>query len=714
VRTLLSQFCEEFGQVAKPLIDPLTAASDTLTAVGASTPVREILPDLLDSAHQLRSLAQKVEEQQAYVLIFGPLKSGKSTLMNAIAASYVSEVTTLPAYPCMVFVSYSEQREYQIERYNGRVDTLHDQAALRMHVNRAHNDLAENIREVERTGADFDPGTHFPDAIRRIDVRVPAQQLKESGTVVVDTPGLYTKMKFGYSRMTKEFRNTATCAIFVVKTDNLFLEQVFDEFHQLLEIFSRIFLVVNLDTTKKDLRPDGSLVPSLESEDPLRLIEAFENLSMNTSLKEAAEDGRLQIYPADLMNAASNRLAAANGDTAEAEAGLQSNFDSFLGDLTEYLNSTDYLVAFLGDSLRQADSLVSQLGELIAHPTVQELNQHFETLEQRVAQAKSEQEAVGSLQQYDWSGAFEGLPTWLSEVSSSDDEDLYTKTSQALSGAVTNWFSESSSLRTLVNDDLGLLLRSMQAEVISNVTAHLRRRIHQGSVGVELPANVDQTATAAGLDLKVVGRNAMEQLDGGAALEDVHIPLGKAAIPVRKGFWDFILFRNQPKMRARLFGGKSENRLDKNTKSKRLGEAARSYMQAEVEDHLYRYYPKANDRLAGWISQSFAHYAVTDILAQLETAAANAQQKLAQAESELEQVAQLRQNLVDLDSAIGSANTGFEGLSASYGDTQPEMLLMDLDASESAGPAVEVAAEVETQVGEAETEELVLEEPASE
>ena len=711
MRTLLSQFCDEFGQVAKPLIDPLSAASDTLTAVGNSTPVREILPDLLDSAHQLRSLAQKVEEQQAYVLIFGPLKSGKSTLMNAIAASYVSEVTTLPAYPCMVFVSYSEQREYQIERYNGRVDTLHDQAALRMHVNRAHNDLAERIREVERTGADFDPGTHFPDAIRRIDVRVPAQQLKESGTVVVDTPGLYTKMKFGYGRMTKEFRNTATCAIFVVKTDNLFLEQVFDEFHQLLEIFSRIFLVVNLDTTKKDLRPDGSLVPSLESEDPLRLIEAFENLSMNTPLKEAAEDGRLQIYPADLMNAASNRLAAAHGDSVDEEAGLQSNFDSFLGDLTEYLNSTDYLVAFLGDSLRQADSLVSQLGELIAHPTVKELNQHFEELEQRVASAKSEQEAVGSLQQYDWAGAFESLPTWLSEISASDDEDLYTKTSQALSGAVTNWFSESSSLRTLVNDDLGLLLRSMQAEVISNVTAHLRRRIHGGSVGVDLPANVDQTSAAAGLDLKAVGRSAMDQLDGGAALEDVHIPLAKAAIPVRKGFWDFVLFRNQPKMRTRLFGTKAENRLDRNTKNKRLGEAARSYMQAEVEDYLYRFYPQANERLAAWIAQSFAHYAVTDILAQLETAAANAQQKLEQAQAELDQVAQLRQNLVDLDGAIGSANTGFENLSKRYGDTQPEMLLVDLDAE---ADVVENAEADAVENAEAESEELVLEEPASE
>jgi ribosome biogenesis GTPase A len=38
------------------------------------------------------------------VLIFGPLKSGKSTLMNAIAAAYVSEVSSLPAYPCLVCV----------------------------------------------------------------------------------------------------------------------------------------------------------------------------------------------------------------------------------------------------------------------------------------------------------------------------------------------------------------------------------------------------------------------------------------------------------------------------------------------------------------------------------------------------------------------------------------------------------------------------------
>ena len=55
----------------------------------------------------MQQLSDKVTEQQAYVLIFGPLKSGKSTMMNAIAGSYVSEVSSLPAYPCMVFVGDS-------------------------------------------------------------------------------------------------------------------------------------------------------------------------------------------------------------------------------------------------------------------------------------------------------------------------------------------------------------------------------------------------------------------------------------------------------------------------------------------------------------------------------------------------------------------------------------------------------------------------------
>ena len=118
--------------------------------------------------------------------------------------------------------------------------------------------------------------------------------------------------------------------------------------------------------------------------------------------------------------------------------------------------------------------------------------------------------------------------------------------------------------------------------------------------------------------------------------------------------------------------------------------------------------------MADWIAQSFTHYAVTDILTQLEQALSGAQQKLNSAQAELDQVAQLRQNLVDLEVAIGTANNGFDELSIRYGDTQPDMLLVDLDVDAIAASVIE-AGTADVKVGdEIEPEVLVLEDPASE
>src|SRR5690606_4547639 len=165
-----------------------------------------------------------------------------------------------------------EDYRFTVSRYNGDKIPYADNRSLQMLVQENHRVLAQRLREAEERGEEFDPGVHFPDAVRRIDVEVPAKNLKDSLTVLVDTPGLYTRMKFGYDLMTKEFRNSAACAVFVVKTDNLFLEQVFEEFNDLLDLFSRIFLVVNIDTNKRDLEADGSLKASLESEAPHEVI----------------------------------------------------------------------------------------------------------------------------------------------------------------------------------------------------------------------------------------------------------------------------------------------------------------------------------------------------------------------------------------------------------------------------------------------------------
>ena len=52
------------------------------------------------------------------------------------------------------------------------------------------------------------------------------------------------------------------------------------------------------------------------------------------------------------------------------------SFESFSGDLTSYLNSTDYMVAFLGDSLRQAWGLLDEL-----RASARELKQFVQTLD---------------------------------------------------------------------------------------------------------------------------------------------------------------------------------------------------------------------------------------------------------------------------------------------------------------------------------------------
>ena len=78
MRTLLSQFCESFDAIVRPLLEPLDGASRALLEGSDELPGREIRAELLELRHQTDVLVQKVAEQQAYVLIFGPLKSGKS------------------------------------------------------------------------------------------------------------------------------------------------------------------------------------------------------------------------------------------------------------------------------------------------------------------------------------------------------------------------------------------------------------------------------------------------------------------------------------------------------------------------------------------------------------------------------------------------------------------------------------------------------------
>ena len=676
MHTLLSKYCDDFAQGFKPLLAPLQAANKALQAAPEMMPGGAIRPELIDLYHQVELLSQKVGAQQAYVLIFGPLKSGKSTLMNAISAEYVSEVTSLPAYPCMVYVSHAPEMHYVLTRYDGEKDEFRDDARLHAEIGRAHALLADKIREVEGRGEVFDPQLHFPEAIRRIDVKVPAGDLEQSAAVLVDTPGLYSRMKFGYDRMTREFRNAAACAVFVVKSDNLFLEQAFDEFHQLLELFSKVFLIVNLDLNKRDLKPDGTLAPSLESENPESILEAFETLAMSSPLKKAAADGRLQIFPVGLLDAASQRLRAQRGQRVPDDA-KHTGFDEFRASLTEYLNSPDYMVAFLGDSLRHANTLLAESSSLLSRDAVRELERSVKVLEDEDKMLARKLEAQASLAAFDWRASHQKAAQELSDEYKQRVREVERKASAATDGALEAWFSDPSSLAELNDERFTPIFRAYQEELAMTLEESLRERIRQKDAGL---GDVQATAAArelVGVDLDVFARRALESIDRSQLVIEPKEVLAGESIPVRRRLRDWLSFRSTAKLRDKLFGSQKQptRKLSADVKRKRLGKKAKASMRAALTGYRRSFLQETFQRQRKVVLAGYAKSNLEALAMSLRSSKDEFSTSKKRVEAKLEDRRAVLRPLKQLAEATRSARDVVKRLSADYSKKSPKDLL---------------------------------------
>ena len=703
MQTVLSQFCEEFEGRVRPVLEPLDRFASSLGQTQDDTAARSVLPALLSTRHRLRALMEKVERQQAYVIIFGPLKSGKSTLMNAMSGAYVSEVTTLPAYPCMVYFSHAEQRELVLTRYDGTVERLTDVADMRAQMNSAHVELAEAIRACEGRGEEFDPVVHLPRAVRRVDVRTPAEQLAGSGAVLVDTPGLYSRMKFGYDLMTRECRDSAASAVFVVKTDNLFLEQVFAEFSDLLRLFSRIFLVVNLDSTKQDLQPDGSLGSSLECVDPQQIVEAFERLAMNAALKEARDDGRLRIYPIDLLRAASKRLRAGHAVAAEEGDGsgeAADDFTRFLSDLTQYLNSTDYLVAFLGDSLRQGSAILDEMKGLATSAPVVELSRQVEDLEKERAERVSRAAALARLASFGWDAALGAVRDDVERITIERSAAVRSETGEKADAALAAWFDSDQSFGQLLREGLGGVLDGYRDQVAaiarevtqtvlgSDVAVASALREHRGELG------------RAQLDLTAVARATLASLTPAAPrTEAPKLDVPVAVVQVKKTIWDHLLLRSQASVRRRLLGPDAapEKPLPKKIKQKRLG-ATRVVLGEVLRARFARF---ATEVAKETVSDAFAHASgalVGAFRRDIEARRNENTAALERGDERLQSLSRARDELRELLAGVELASASIERLTERFVDTSPNTLLLAAPAVPEALAAIAAEGEQEPAV----------------
>jgi signal recognition particle receptor subunit beta len=576
MKTEISNFCTVCSLSLEKL--PVALERAALQFESGGEALRGPLATLNDLRARLRSLTDKLESQQAYLLIFGPLKSGKSTLMNAISGSYVSEVTSLPGYPCLVFVQDADSSRYSVTRYNGRESVFGNGMELKNVMEEAHEALAVRIRAAEERGESFDPSKDFPETIRRVDIKLPVPALGESAMVLVDTPGLYSRMNFGYDVLTREFRHSAACAVFVVKTDNLFLEQVFAEFNQLLGLFSRIFIVVNVDASKRDLAPDGSLRPSAESENPERVVEAFKTLSMTGPLRAAYDEGRVRIHAVDLLGAASSVLGG-----SQENGGLLPAFDAFLRDLLEYLNSSDYTREFVRDGLRQGRTLCGEMQAAIASREVAELRARQEVLGEEIRALDLRIAAADRLLRADWLMFSQRLRTEHLQGSESATTARAAQLREEIRGGFTRWMAGNDSLVALPHLHWNPALTDAARSLAEESRARLQRIAGSTHGGLELPAEILADLQEAGFS---PGECAQRALASGGAEDDFapyKMTLDAEAIPVRKAFLDWLFFRGRATVRERLFGKEGSREITPIEKEKRLREESRAEFERQGE-----------------------------------------------------------------------------------------------------------------------------------
>lgn len=635
MRTLLSQFTVEFCQNMEPVCTPLSSLEELIADLPDESKLHEILPEIRDVRHHIQVLVEKVKKQQAYVLIFGPLKSGKSTLMNGICSSYVSEVTTLPAYPCLVNISYSEKPEYFATCYDGTNKEFKDQEDLHESIQRAHVELTFKLREIEGQGKSFDPVVHMPSAYRKIDIKLAAPELATSSAVLVDTPGLYSRMKFGYDQMTRDFRNSAACAIFVVKSDNLFLEQVFEEFTELLDLFSRIFLIVNLDTRKKDLNSEGKLVPSLEKKDPQKIIDAFRNLSMSAPLKEAVDDGRLRIYPVDLLSAASTRILANKKKEEKAQADekveikakkmpgtvenatanssascdkvtaptaqaappkvttlssddiedLQSveRFEKLHTDLVEFLNSNDYLKSFLVDSVRRGSSLLNSIQGIVKNPSFAEIKKDMEKLESDKRILERERKVIEQLVAKDWYDHSTVLKEDFADKIKSSTEKMEKTSKSDLEEILDQWWKGDSSLQDFRDQKIRPYFESVTQSYASDLGDFFTSKTANRNAGLSISHSLIEDLKTVGIDLQSFVSKAQDAAQVSPLTYEFELDV--ASIPVRRRFLDWLLFRSARRMRKDVFGDEdqADQEISSGVKERRMGEPAREVLLQQCE-----------------------------------------------------------------------------------------------------------------------------------
>jgi len=588
-RTELSLFRQEFRGALGALAAELAGTAARLERLGRSESALDpqtLARGLASAAGELQGLLTRVEGERSAVFVFGPPKAGKSTLVNALAGRYALEVGPRPSYPCVQRVGHAPEPGAALVRFDGTSERVPEQASLRLALQRVHADLAQAARATRAKGENFEPARHLRGAVRRVDRQLASEHLERTSVELVECPALTGPLFQTYSSMLVGESDGARAALFVARASQLCDDGVLFGFDQLLELFERVLVVVNLDGRAKDLDPTGALVPGAEGEDPLRLLEAFETLTTAPELGRALHDGRVRLIALDALEAARARLA---GEEESAAAGAGLRLSDLLSELSERLDGHSAFRTFVHSALRRAGEALEETHELLVTPGLAELPRAEERAEaERAARERIDQalRRLASRARRTWEseGLFVALRERLGAKLAQRGQELARELAPSLAATIEDWFSNSESVRELMQNRLAPRVAGAQADLARFADAAVRAQLAEPALLASLSPELKRDLGEARVDLAALLRPAAEA-QAPAPQTQPPLPLDVEKIPVRARLGERLTMRSEAEVRRALFGPPELPGLVLSSadKEKRLGRAAQSAMRKSAE-----------------------------------------------------------------------------------------------------------------------------------
>lgn len=279
-----------YGALATRLNQALARSRDALESHAGLLPRGRL--------SELDALLAEFARRRVRIAIYGEVKAGKSTLINAIAGAQLSPVAFDPLTSIPVRITYGSQTSWRVgERVVGSLGEL--EAIMRERPGGAEEVVVETDLDLLQLGGQVD---------------------------LLDTPGVGSEQRF--DAISAEVLRSLDAVVLVVRYPGLFTRLTRDLVHGLEADIAKLFVVWNLDAACAELSQEER-------------NRHAENLRANVA-------GAHELFLVDARRAVN---AASSGNGAAAETGIA----DLVQGLARFASSDKRQVAALREAAKRAD-----------------------------------------------------------------------------------------------------------------------------------------------------------------------------------------------------------------------------------------------------------------------------------------------------------------------------------------------------------------------